>query len=282
MQRWSLWLVMWWAGSVVADTDIMQVTYFQTDSRYEYRVALLKQVLEVTKEAFGPYQLNPVSQSITQSRGVSMLEEGRLVTVAFLPTSIERERRLRPIRKSIMQGILGFRILLSNDAVVDALADVESLQTLSNNFMAGFGSQWADLEILEANGLKVVGATQYEALFAMLNARRFDYFPRGLNEAWNEMDRFSSKYSGLRVVPNIALYYPYPVYFFVSPNNLVLAKRIEKGMDQLESSGMFQHLFMSYHQDLITQAGLHKRRILHLSNPILPEDTPDIRHAWLP
>ncbi|MCG8613224.1 MAG: transporter substrate-binding domain-containing protein [Pseudomonadales bacterium] len=264
-----------------ADTAQARLVYFQTDQRYAYRIKLLKEVMVATRADYGEYSLAPVSSPMTQARGVTLLGEGIVVSVAFLPTSPERENKLLPIRIPIMQGILGYRLLLSHAGIAAQIARVETVEQLAAGYIAGFGLQWSDLAILKANRLNVVGSSQYDALFAMLNAKRFDYFPRGINEAWGELKKYSNQYPGLRVVDDIALYYPYPVYFFVNNNNQALARRIEVGLQRLMQSGRFDELFQEHHRDLINESDLRHRRILKLSNPTLPINTPEIKTDWL-
>jgi len=114
----------------------------------------------------------------------------------------------------------------------------------------------------------------------MLSVKRFDYFPRGINEAWNEISEKKEKYPNLAVDPYIALYYPYPVYFFVNKNNLKLADRVERGLTIALEDGTFKALFLKYHSKIIQQADLNNRKIFILKNPTLAEGTPEPDTSW--
>ena len=256
------------------------IRYFQTDLRYQYRIDLLKLALDHTLESHGPYKIAPTTESITQARGIDLLERKEGVDVAFLPTTKERELKLRAIKIPILRGILGYRVLLIHRDDQAKFASIYSLDELREHFRGGFGSQWADMAILKQNQLKVVGIAQYESLFSMLEVKRFDYFPRGINEAWKEIELQHASYPHLMVEENLALYYPYPVYFFVHKNNLYLADRINLGLQMALSDGSFKALFMAYHQDFIEQAKLTGRRMFILSNPTLPEDTDSPDTQW--
>ena len=139
------------------------------------------------------------------------------------------------------------------------------------------------MKILEANQLKVEGVTQYERLFEMLHKERFDYFPRGINEAWIEVKRFKGQFTKMMVEPNLALYYPIYVYFFVSINNPTLAQRIEMGLNTALNDGSFEALFKKHHDHLIKKASLDSRKIILLDNPYLPPigESPKLLW-WLP
>ncbi|MCP4350231.1 MAG: amino acid ABC transporter substrate-binding protein, partial [Desulfobacterales bacterium] len=93
-------------------------------------------------------------------------------------------------------------------------------------------------------------------------------FPRGINEAWKEISEMGSKYPNLTVEPSIAIYYPYPVYFFVNKQNLKLADRIERGLKILMKDGSFEKLFLKYHDAVIGQADLKNRKMFELENPV--------------
>ncbi len=269
----KLYICLVFAGYVSVLAAEESIRYFQTDLRYAYRIELLQLALDKTTESYGGYKLQPFTDGITQGRGVSLLKQGNFVNVAFLPTNVEREHELLAVKIPILRGILGYRVLLVHRQDVNRFKELESVKMLSERFLAGFGAHWADMAILEANGLRVEGVSRYESLLEMLNAHRFEYFPRGINEAWNEIAKYHAQFPNIVVEPEIALYYPYPVYFFVSRNNPNLAARLEAGLTTAISDGSFKALFEKYHQHLFEQANLKQRKVFVLKNPFLPIDT---------
>lgn len=256
------------------------IGYFQTDLRYEYRIKLLELALEKTRDGYGDFHLVPVSDEMSQGRGLEFLRKGENVRVAFLPTTSEREKDFLAIRIPILRGILGYRVFLIHQDARDAFAEVASLEELKARFTAGFGTHWADKAILVSNGIAVVDTPSYDNLFGMLNARRFDYFPRGINEAWHEVEKRGADFPKLMVEPELALYYPYAVYFFVNRKDDLLAQRIDTGLRLALSDGSFEALFREYHEEDIRRAGLDKRRLFILENPTLPETTDVIDTRW--
>ena len=258
----------------------VSIRYFQTDQRYLYRVELLKLALEKTLETDGPYILKPVDEEMTQARGLSYLQKGQTVDIAFLPTTAERERQFLPIKIPILRGILGYRVLLIHKDDAVKFSTIETFEQLKAGYTAGFGADWADLTILKQNGISVDETVKYELLFAKLEKKRFDYFPRGINEAWQEIHTFSSTCPNLMVDSHLALYYPYPVYFFANAHNVQLAERIERGLTIALNDGSFKELFLTYHKDLIEQAGLAHRKLFRLENPTLPAGTPEPDTSW--
>ena len=253
------------------------IHYFQHDSRYAYRTALLQLVLDKTLDE-GRCVLSPQFTTVTQDRGLALLQEGR-IDVVSVPTTLQRERELLPVRFDILRGLLGYRVLLIRKQQQADFAAVKSWEEL-RRFRLGFGSQWADLPLLQYNSFHVVATPQYESLFGMLARGRFDAFPRGLNEAWQELSERQTEFPDLIVEPTLALNYPWPVYFFVRQGNQPLAERLQRGLLKAEADGSMQQLFMQHHGRLLQQANLTKRRLFQLVNPALPPGTPKADTSW--
>ena len=144
----------------------------------------------------------------------------------------------------------------------------------------GLNRQWIDLQILEANNLKVITSTGYENLFGMLEAKRFDVFTRGLNEAAPELAARKNIYPHLAVETTKALFFQFPIYFWVSKNNPALAHRIELGLKLALADGSFRKLFESYHAAQINQLAHEQRQVIRLNNPILPKGAPESDTRW--
>ena len=179
-----------------------------------------------------------------------------------------------------MRGILGYRVFLIHKDGVKSFAAIKSFDELRTKFTAGFGSQWADMQILKANNMKVEGISTYESLFDMLGMKRFDYFPRGMNEAWVEIREKGKNYPNIVVDEHLALYYPFVVYFFVSKKNPALADRIRRGLEIALKDGSFKELFLVHHDIFIKQTHLDQRLLFKIPNPTLPPGTPEPDTSW--
>lgn len=260
--------------------QLTKIHYFQTDQRYHYRIKLLELALIKTKNNWGDFKLIPDERRLTQSRGSLLLEKNDGIDIASFPTTYEREKRFIPIRMPILQGMLGCRVLLINKNKQEAFSKIHSFKGLKKHFTAGFGSQWADMKILESNNLPVQGVVQYERLFLMLSKNRFDYFPRGINEAWLEIEKYQDKFNNLTVESSVALYYPIYVYFFVPKNKKMLAARIKQGLKIALEDGSFKALFKKHHKDILKKASLDDRKIFILSNPFQPPIEQSAKISW--
>ncbi len=257
----------------------LALTFFQTDSRYNYRIDLLRLALDKTAATDGPYLLTPVAEEMSQARGLQLMEMKQGINIAFLSATADREARFLSVKIPILQGILGYRIAMIHQEKADTFARIKTLDDL-RRYTAGFGSHWADFSILQDNKLPVTGVSRYPNLFSMLNAKRFDYFPRGINEIFKELDERKHRFPHLTADKGFALYYPYPVFFYVNKDDQALADRLQRGLELAKDDGSFHQLFMDYHRDTLHQARLSERRIFILSNPDLPRDLPRPNTRW--
>ncbi len=244
-----------------------------TDQRDAYYLDMLRLALEKTEKTDGAFRLEMSKILMNQARVLEYLKQNRDIDVAWSMTSKEREAELRPVRIPLLKGLLGYRIFIIRSEDKEKFASVNSLEDLKN-LKAGQGHDWTDTRILKANGLPVVTGTNYEGLFGMLLGRRFDYFPRGVNEPWAEIRAHEGK--DLMVEATLLLQYPAPIYFFVHKQNTKLADRLERGLRLAIKDGSFDHLFRNHPvtREIFELANMEKRKIFRLKNPLLPPETP--------
>jgi len=253
----------------------------ENDTRHIYRIKLLELALQKTSNEYGAFKIEYGRQKMSQSRAIVMIKNNSGIDVVALPASKQREAELLPVRIPILKGLLGYRIFIIRPEDRDKFGRIKSFDSLKM-LQAGSGHDWLDTGILTYNGIKVIKSSNYEGLFMMLRAHRFDYFPRGVNEAFDEIESRRGQFSDLEVEKTIALYYPFPVYFFVNKENTVLAARIEKGLRIAIADGSFRKLFDSYNGKYIKRAAVWNRKIIRLKNPMLTDETPlKEKELWL-
>lgn len=245
------------------------------DARYDFQIRLLKLALDKSGVA---YQMRPSKIKMEQGRSLLQLEKGEDLDVLWSMTSRDREQKLRPIRIPIDKGLTGYRVFLVKPENLKKFAQVSTLEQL-RRYEAGQGSHWPDTRILQANGLNVYGATGHENLFNMLDAGRFDYFPRSITEVWDEIAAHPGR--NFEIEPTILLAYPAAAYYFVNKKNLALAGAIETGLRRAIRDGSFDQLFYAYYGEFIRNADLPKRKVIRLRNPLLSDETPlQQPHLW--
>lgn len=268
----------WFAGIGTGVAGETMLRYFPTGPIYEYRWKLLELALAHVKSEKGSFRLEPYAEEVTQNRGMLLLQSGDIDVIA-LGTNEERESKMLPVRIDISRGIVGFRLLVIRAVDQHRLKKMDD-RGLRKQLLFGLNSQWADLPIMRANGFSVVTSANYENLFEMLAASRFDAFPRGLNEARRELDERKKRYPQLAIEKSWALYFPFPIYFWVRKDQAALARTIEQGLQLSLADGSFRRLFESYHAKEIAGLKAEKRRVIRLDNPILPAGNPLPDTSW--
>ena len=270
----TLWILIFLTEITYAETltirHIKPVN--ENDIRNEYFVGLLKLALEKTKDQ-GSYQLTPAKSKMVQERAIASLKDGQFIDVLWTMTSKERESTLLPVRIPLLKGLLGHRIFIINKGEESKFQKVNTIDDLKK-LSAGQGKGWPDTEILISNGFKVKESPSYLNLFKMLQGKRFDYFPRGVNEPWAEVVAHKDK--NLVIEETLLIQYPAPIYFFFSTKNTALAKRIEQGLWKSIDDGSFDETFKNSPANvgIFKNANIDNRKIFKINNPLLTPETP--------
>jgi|SRR5581483_1576362 len=250
----------------VAAPGVEVIRFPKPESEYDRRMNYAYELLQLALSKSGTeYRLQTAPVATNQDRGVLEIEAGRTIDVAPFPSSAEREARLLPIRIPLYKGAMGWRIGLIRKGDQERFARIRTVDDLKHVRLAQ-GREWPDTKILQANGINVITAPTYEGLFRMLEASRFDYFPRDPMEIWDEQANHADT---LIVEPHLALHYPYDAYFMVNRKNTRLAQDIRVGLEKLILEGSFDRLFQRYFGEWIRKAHLEKRTVIELQNPLL-------------
>jgi hypothetical protein len=247
-----------------------------SDTQYVYDYELLRQALEKTVGAFGPYVMSQSAAPMNQARAADEIVAGSgAVNIFARSTSIEHETRMLPIRIPIDKGLISYRVFLIRADAQPRLAEVKTVDEL-RHFSIGSFITWSDTRILRDGGFTVVTGDSYEGLFKMLTAQRFMLFSRSVDEAYREWDERKEALPDLRIEDTLLLYFPTTRYFFVqrSAAGQLLAERVEAGLNRMIEDGSFDTLFQAYKGPLIERAHLKTRRVFRISNPYLSPETP--------
>ena len=252
----------------------------KVDLRSTYFIDLLNLTLEKTFKKEGKFRLETSDSKMTQARAILSVSQNQYLDIVWTMTSKNREEILRPIRIPLLKGLLGHRVFIIRKQDKTKFENIHSSHQLKPLF-AGQGHDWPDSKILKANGFNVMNVPNYDGLFGMLSLGRFDYFPRGVNEAWSEVNSHPEK--ELMVEKTILLKYPAPIYFFVHKQNTSLAGRIERGLHLAIEDGSFDRLFHEHpnNKPLFKRLNIQNRKVFHLNNPFIPDETPlDRPELW--
>jgi ABC-type amino acid transport substrate-binding protein len=245
------------------------------DVRYQYHWEILRTALDKTTPKWGPYTIVQ-AEFMTERRQAFELKNGTgKLTVMYLSTTPDFEQNLVPVRIPVDRNLGGYCVLLirkGDQARIDAAQTVDELRRLT----FGLGLGWIDVDILKANGFKVVTGSSYEGLFEMLVNRRFDVFPRAAVEILDEYERRKGALPDLAIEQNLVFYYPLPMYFWFSrtDSGRRLAARAEEGMRAMIADGTYGRIFDKYQRHKIEELHLKSRRLLAIENPFLGPETP--------
>lgn len=242
------------------------------DPRQEYFLDLLELALECTRVTHGDYQLKVYEENLPPSRIPVLVRNDRLINIMSSPVSEFLNTNMHAIPFPLLMGIQGVRVSLVHQDNQQIFAQVNHLNDFKK-IIFGQGLGWIDTLILQDANLKVDTSGNYESLFAMLANKRIDALPRGVNEAFAELEQFKTLYMDLVIEPNMAFYYLLPVYFYVSKDNSALGERVFQGLKTAVKEGQFKQLFEQYYASTIAKLNLPNRKLFVLKNNHIPENT---------
>ena len=266
------WLLLLTAGSSVCAAPILHVVYPLVAERpsdgYGYRV------LNLALEKSGrPYTLSISATKMNVQRARQSIDDGS-ISVIDIGTGAELEDRFATVYFPIDRGLSGYRLLIINK---NQRADFAAIKTLADlqKKVAGQGTGWADIKILESAHIKVE-LGDFTALFRMVDRNRFDFFPLGIDEVFSLLDKYRSSCPDSLVEPSLVLHYPFARLFFVKKDNLALRDAIMAGLEKAFADGSFQKLMDldPAYKEALARAQLNTRTMIDIDNPSL---TPEFR-----
>lgn len=264
------------ADAVAASSSVRVIVYAkpfqQGDSHQMYQVKLLSAALDKVGIA---HLLVPSQTPMLQERALRTIAGNDGVDVFWSLTTLDREQHLRPVRFPIDKGLYGWRLLLvkpgHSSMKIQRLADLQT-------WVLTQGHDWPDTPILLRNALQVVTSNNFASMVELVKIGRVAAFPRSAIEIWSEIDQQNL---ALTVEPGVALHYPIALYYFFSKEQEQLAQQVELGLELLRESGEFEAMFQAEFGESLRRSALAQRRVIELTNPLLPKLTPlDRPELW--
>lgn len=246
--------------------------------QYKYKVVLA--ALEKTVPTYGPFKAENIHlEAMSTQRAREVLRSGESINAYTAVTSKEWEEDTIPIRICIRRGLLSYRLLLVHKDNLNMFSQINTVAELMK-IKVGAKHDWATTSILAAEGFNLVRGKKTDGMFYMLNGNRFDYLPRGLNEAWDDLEKYKNILN-ITLEPRLALYSPTPTYVFIAPNEKRLAQRINDGLEIMVKDGTLKAMFYDAYRKDIAQADLKNRKVLMVKNSSLSPKTPlDRPELW--
>lgn len=245
----------------------------ESDVRYSYYLDLLKLSLDKTTSKYGTYKFETEFADVTRQRLATYLADGSsYVDVIWTGTNIEREESMLPVRIPLLKGLKGYRLLIINkerEKDFDKITNINDLKKL----VGIQGVDWPDKDILLASGFKIETNPNYNGMFLMVHNNRVDYFPRAINEPFDELKLRPDL--NLTIAKKIMIYYPLPNYFFVNIKKAELRNRIEEGLNIAIKDGSFDKLFYNHpsNKEVFQKVNFKNIKIFNIENHYLTEET---------
>lgn len=261
------------SSSTAAATPIKLWNGNKTESRQQYEREILEAALKATSATHGNYQLQedktdfPLAAdeaSVFRSKGFDIFG-----TVAGNTKLANEKKILIPL--PLMKGLLGYRIVIIRATDKEKFAAITSAQQLQQ-LRLGIPSTWADAELFRQNGYKVEEKGSFDDLFTRLENNEFDYVSFGANEVAGVFAQRAAQSGKLIVDSSLLVYYPFPLVFYVNPNNKALAERVTAGLKIISSNGELDKIFNRYFGAELEALNLSARTKITLKNPILPAE----------
>lgn len=268
-----MWLISNLAWAAEPRQVVIDIPTFDNSEPQNYYLDLLRLALEESKAPDEEIIFRYARWPYSQARWVYLLQHDTGNQVIWTMTSKHRESLLLPVRIPLFRGLFGKRVFIIRKQDQARFDKVNTLEDLSQ-LVAGQGMHWPDVDVLQANNLRVTTANRSGSLIKMLKAERFDYYPRAVTEAWHELSNLDD--DELVVERGLMLEYPTAVYYFVSPKNTALAERIESGLVSLIKDGRFDTFFNEHPRvkQGLAELNAGPRRLIQLENPGLPDVWP--------
>jgi hypothetical protein len=256
--------------SYAVDIIKMHRPILSEDKRSEHKHEVLVRALEISEQDYGPFTLEFVDVDMTTTRALRSIDTDKIINVFIAAASNDWDSIATPIKVPIRLGQLSYRLLLVNKSNLDKFKTIDSLTELKE-LTAGVQQGWTINDVFKTTNIKTVQASNFEGLFFMLENNRFDYFPRAIYEAYNELKNRQNIFKDIVVEPTLALYIPSASYVYVSKNEPKIANRLEFGLQKLAKSGELKALFNKYYKEDIIRANLQQRKIIKIKNPYFNE-----------
>jgi hypothetical protein len=264
--------------------NVMVFRYHAPDSasdqrdRYNWRV--LAAVLERTRAAYGDYKIIP-SRRPPGPRQIDSILGGDDVNVTVLPARPDLVKAAIGVRIPIDRGLLGYRVFLIRAADQPRFEAIQTLDDLAK-IRIGQRASWMSVWLLWAAGMNVVTGDDYEGLFKMLMAGRFDGLSRGAGEIGDEFDSHSKAYPELAIEKTLLLHHPMGDYFWFRDNEegKRYAKRVREGLLLMIADGSLKALFDTEFGEKIKRLNIAERRVIELPNPMPEHPEIDENDDW--
>lgn len=237
-------------------------------------VDLIKLILSKDPSAPKAYELVLVEEpGIRISREELLIEHG-YADLMWSGTSGHLEKALIPVRIPVLGGLLGYRVSIIKRDSLDVfersgLSEIKKLTVCQ-------AAHWPDSDIFKQNDFQIITPTSIESILKMLNNGKCDYFPRGIHEAYHELQLAKAEYSEFMIYDDTLIHYPFPSYIFVDIRKPELADFLERNFLAAIADLSYLNLMKSHEltKHIFPLKKWQNKNFIKLKNLSLPPLTP--------
>ena len=249
--------------------------------RQHYERDILHCLLTATEKEFGQFTLhNDVTDYPLAKDEGNVFNTGTdiLVTVAGNTKFAQHKKIVIP--QAIAKGLLGYRLLIIKQDKRDKFKQINTVKQMQQ-LTAGIPATWADADLFRANNYTVCEKGSFSEIFQRLKNNDCDYVALGANEIEQAFTDMAEPLGDLVIESTLMLYYPFPLVFYLHPEQVELAARVELGLQYITNNGQLNAIFNQYNGNIVERLSLKQRKKLHLHNPILPASMDDFSPSLL-
>jgi hypothetical protein len=234
----------------------------------DYYLAIIEAALKATEPTYGPYQLVFTQEQLSSERKHDLLVVGEKVNIDRLvgfPTQQGPRKGLIRIGLPVLNGFMGYRILLIRKEDQVRFSSIKTLEELRRLPM-GFGKGWEG-HVYKHNGFSVAEPLNMTMLLKMLAGKRYFFVPLSVIEIDDRYEIDGKPVDNLVPEQTLLIYMPLPVYFYVSPEQPLLADRLTVGLQYLKEKGELDAIFKAHFSERLKRLHLSGRTLITVSNP---------------
>lgn len=198
----------------------------------------------------------------------NILENGADILATIAGNKKFSGKRFLEVKAPICKGLMGRRLMIvkkSREVEFGALS-LEQLKQMR----VGVPNTWVDAELFRHNGFNVLERGSLGDMLGWLIDETVDFITLGATEAHDVIDQFPALKPHLAVESTMSIYYPFPVVFYISADNVKLAAAVEQGLNLASEDKSFDALFEANFGDILSSVALQQRTTFKLENPLLP------------
>ena len=265
--------------STEAQNDTLVVDFWngnRSEIRQDHEREVLEAILGATSTEFGAWKITESRKEYPgdeESKAFSQKNHDVFVTIAGNQKFNDDE--VIVIHKPLAKNLLGYRIPIINQK--DALKFPKTSEAKIKQLTQGIPETWSDADIFRHNDFAVSEEGTFDDIFDRLAKDNFDYTTFGANEVKSIFENRASRIEGLSIEDDLMFFYPFPLVFYVNPNQEKLAQRIEKGLSAIGENGTLDEIFEDYYGSLVEDLNLKKRQLIQLENPFIPKEFADLK-----